>query len=274
MKKFFTIHGLAFFLLFATGSTQLALSKTQSEKAGKELRTMNNNAFQIGEKLKYRIHYGVVSAGYAELNVEPTDIVMHGNKLFHVVAKGRSTYGFDPFFKVRDTYETYIDQDAILPWMFFRDCYEGGYTVKQNVIFNHFANTAKSNKQTISTPENVQDIVSVFYYARCIDFSNVKVGDFFNVSTHLDDEVFDMKFKYVGKAEVKTDVGKIKCLKFLPILLQGRVFKNEEDMVIYVSDDENKIPVLVKAEVMIGSIKMTLNDYSGLRNPFLSLVKK
>ena len=142
MKNWLT-YSLIIALAILTFNSANAADKNvlkQLASQGKELRTVPNSAFQIGEKLKYRIHYGLINAGYAELNIESTDIQMHGNKLFHVVAKGRSVYAFDPFFKVRDTYETYIDQDAMLPWLFFRDCSEGGYKIKQNVVFNHFNN--------------------------------------------------------------------------------------------------------------------------------------
>lgn len=233
-----------------------------------------NQAFKEGETLKFRLHYGIINAGLAELKVESTSITIHDKKMHKLVAKGRSVAAFDPFYKVRDVYESYIDQRTLTPWLFFRDCYEGGYVIKQQATFNPQNNTVKSNTKTIATPEMVCDILSVFYYARAQNYTNAKIGDTFSVPTWLDDEVFPMKFKFVGRQVIRTDIGYVRCMKFLPVLLQGRVFKHEEDMVIYVSDDENKIPVEVKANILVGAIKMTITDYEGLRNPFSALIKK
>ena len=236
-------------------------------------RDVNNKAFKPGEIVEYRIHYGFIDAGIARLEVKPTKTDIGNRSCFHVVGIGETKGTFDWFFKVRDRYETYIDTEAIMPWVFIRRVDEGGYTINQNVTFNHSKKTASSEKLTIPVPEYVQDLVSAFYYARTLDFKNATPGDMFPINAYLDDEVFSMNIKFIGREVIKTKFGNVRCIKFRPMLLEGRVFKEEEDMTIWVSDDENKIVIRAQAEILVGSIKMDLKGYSGLANPFVAKVK-
>ena len=237
------------------------------------LRKINNKAFKPGEILEFRIHYGLVDAGIARLEVKNKMHSINNRSAYHVVGIGNTTGAFDWFFKVRDRYETYIDKDALVPWIFIRRVDEGGYIINQDITFNHYEKTATSAKLTIPVPENVQDLVSAFYYARTLDYANAKIGAIFPFHAYLDDEVFSMKIKYVGKEQIKTRLGTFNCIKFRPMLLQGRVFKDEEDMTVWVTDDENRIVVRAEAKILIGSIKMDLDGYSGLTNPLTSKVK-
>jgi hypothetical protein len=207
------------------------------------LRKITNTAFGVNEILEYRIHYGFVDAGEATLEVTPDMKQMGNRSCFHIVGKGKTTGAFDWFFKVRDQYESYVDADAMIPWLFVRRVNEGGYKINQNVSFNHYKNTAASEKKTIITPSHTQDLISAFYYARTM-----------------------------GKETVKTSMGKFRCIVFKPYLLEGRVFKEKEGMTLWVSDDKNKIPIRVEAVVLVGSIKMDLKGYKGVASP-LSLVK-
>jgi len=241
---------------------------------GQGLRLRQNEAFKTSEVLEYRVHYGMIDAGEARLEVA-SEIKQIGNRrCYQVIGTGRSTGAFDWFFKVRDHYESYIDSGAIVPWLFIRRIDEGGYKKKQNVSFNHSKKTATSEKKTIQTPDHVQDLLSAFYYARTLDFSSASVGDTFLINTYLDDETFPMIIKYVGKETIKTKVGSLRCLVFKPYLLEGRVFKESEAMTIWISDDKNRIPVRAQADVLVGSIKMDLKGYAGLANPLALVTPK
>lgn len=250
-----------------------SLFPQEAPAQSKPLRTISNQAFKTGEILDYRIHYGIVDAGVARLEVKPELRTIGSRKAFHVVGTGRTTGAFDWFFKVRDRYESYIDKDALIPWIFIRRIDEGGYVKNQDVTFNHYNNTASSEKLTIPVPENVQDLISAFYYARNLDFAHASVGDVFPITAYLDDEVFPMNIRYVGKERIKTSFGTFNCIKFRPMLLEGRVFKEEEDMTVWVTDDMNRIVVRAEAKILVGSIKMDLKGYSGLANPLTSKIK-
>lgn len=236
-------------------------------EAQNTLRKVENNAFGPNEVLEFRVHYGFMDAGTARLEVDPVIKNLGGRQCYRVVGTGKSVGAFDWFFKVRDHYESYIDTESMIPWLFIRKIEEGSYSKKQNVSFNHFKSTATSEKKTISTPGHVQDLISAFYYARTLDMSSAAVGDTFHINCYLDDEVFPMVIKYTGKEKIKTKAGVFNCIAFKPYLLEGRVFKEQEGMTIWVSDDKNRIPVSAKAEILVGSIKMDLTSYSGLRNP-------
>ena len=230
------------------------------------LRTVKNEAFKRGEFLKYRLHYGFINAGEATLKITDEIKQVAGRNTLHVVGNGITANTFDWFFKVRDKYESYIDEEAIVPWVFIRRVNEGGYKIEQNQIFNHFKNTMDMNGKKFDVVEGVQDMTSAFYFARTIDFSNAKVGDVFQFPCFVDDQVWPIRMKYMGKDTINSDLGRIRCIKFHPVVQQGRIFKRENDLNAWITDDKNRIPVRVEAKVLVGSIKMDLTEYSGLVN--------
>jgi hypothetical protein len=236
--------------------------------------TINDKmAFGTNEVLDYRVHYGFIDAGKARLEVDPQLRNVGGRTCYRVLGTGRSVGAFDWFFKVRDHYESYIDTETLQPWMFIRKIEEGGYRKNQQVKFDHRRATATSEKKTIRTPEKVQDIISAFYYARTLDLSQAAVGDTFSIQCYLDDETFPMIIKYAGRQKVKTGAGTFRCIVFKPYLLEGRVFKEKEGMTIWVTDDNNRVPVRAEAEILVGSVKMDLVKYSGLQHPVALLAR-
>lgn len=235
-------------------------------------RKVTHNAFKRGEEIKYRVHYGAINAGQAVMSISTDAKEFAGRKTIHVIGTGQSKGSFDWIFKVRDRYESYMDEEALMPWLFIRNVDEGGFKIKQNQIYDHSGLKVNSNGKSIVIPKYIQDMMSSLYYARTIDFSKAKAGDKFEVKTFVDDEVWDLKIKFLGKEAIKTDVGKVNCLKFCPVVQKGRVFKKEEDLTIYISDDANHIPIRAEGEILVGSVKMDITSYSGLANT-LNLVK-
>lgn len=233
-----------------------------------QLPVKTNIAFKEGEVLTYRMHYGLINAGVAVLEVKPDLINVSGRKVYHIVGNGYTTGTTDWFFKVRDRYETYLDKDALLPWMFVRRVDEGGYKFKQDYTFNHYTKKVDiGNNEKYDVPSGVQDMVSAFYSARNLDLSNAKEGDIFSLTCFVDKEIWPLKIRYIGKEIIETDLGKFRCLKFRPIVQKGRVFKKEEDLNVWISDDKNHLPMRVKAEVLVGSIKMDITSVKNLANP-------
>ncbi|HNQ11789.1 MAG TPA: DUF3108 domain-containing protein [Bacteroidia bacterium] len=237
------------------------------------LRNVKHNSFAPGEVLKFRIHYGFIDAGEATLEVNKEMKKIGGRSCYNVVGKGKSVGAFDWFFKVRDHYESYIDAQSMLPWLFIRKIDEGGYKKNQNVSFNHYKNSVKCEEGEFNVPDNVQDLISAFYYARTLDMTSASKGTIFEIEAFLDDEIIPLHIKYVGTEKVKTKLGYINCIVLKPMLVEGRVFKEKEDMTIWVSNDANKIPVRVQTNILVGSIKMDLVSYSGLANP-IAFAKK
>lgn len=266
MKTKNLILALAFALPFGGFSTldhqpEVLLGETKRP----DLRKIDNKAFQKGEYLKFRLHYGLVNAGEAELEVKEV-ISRQGRSAFHIVGEGGSVGMFNWFYKVDDRYETYLDTEAIMPWEFVRDVYEGGYEINRHIKFNQYDNWAESDGLYYEVPPYVQDIFSAFYYSRTMDVSDLKIGDMLEIQTFLDHEIYPLKLKYLGDEIVKSDVGKVKCMKFRPYVQAGRVFKEADDMSIWVSADANHIPIRMQSDLLIGSIRMDLTEYKNLKN--------
>ncbi len=235
--------------------------------------SVKNSAFQTGEVLRYRVTYGFVDAGEAILEVKNTSKKGDNRPLYHVVGTGRTLGGFNAVYKVRDVYESYIDQKSIMPWYFVRDVNEGGYKINQSYTFSQDKNTVHNGEKSFQTPMGVQDMISSFYKARTLDFANMKKDQVFEFKCFMDDEIYNLKIKYVGDEEVKIRKGKFKTHKFVPVVQKGRYFKSEEDVQFWVTADENKIPLLVKAKIPVGVVKLHLVEWNGLKNDLTSKIK-
>ena len=231
-------------------------------------------AFQDGEWFRFRISYsGWWKAGEATLSV--TNEILKGKPVYHVKGKGVTTGMTKLFFGVEDYYETYIDKKTTLPYRFIRKIDEGGHTKDKIIDFNQQSNVATVNDKkhnevkTFQTEPNIHDMVSAFYYLRnSIDSENLKDGDETVINMFFDQENFKFKLKFLGREEVKTKFGKVKALIFRPYVQAGRVFKEKESLTVWISDDQNKIPLQIKADLAVGSLKADIDAYKGLKHPF------
>jgi hypothetical protein len=158
--------------------------------------------------------------------------------------------------------------EGAFPWMFVRDVSEGGYKIKQKYKFMQKKKKVDNGKgKTFEAPEGIQDMLSSFYYARTIDFKKAKEKEIFTIWSFVDDEIWPLRIRFMGRETIKVSGKKYKAMKFHPVVQEGRLFENEEDVTVWISDDENKIPLLAQGKVLIGSVKMELTKYSGLANP-------
>ncbi len=228
------------------------------------------SAFQTGEYFKFRIHYGIVNAGYATLEVK--DAVRNNKKVHHVVGKGYTTGMTKFFFKVNDDYQSYFDKATNKPYQFVRKIDEGGYTKNQEGFFNQDNNTVTvkdykhKTQKTFTVTENVQDIVSTFYYLRNHPkVDKMEVGESITVDMFFDDEVTKFKLKFIGRELIETKWGKVATMIFRPYVQAGRVFKEQESLTVWISDDENKVPIRIKASLAVGSLKADLDEFRGLK---------
>jgi hypothetical protein len=231
------------------------------------------NAYTTGEWLKIRIHYGVVTAGYATLEVKES--TKNNKKVHHVIGKGWTIGMTKCFFKVDDNYESYFDKETGKPYQFVRKIDEGGYTKNQVGYFNQNKNTVwvkdyKHDKEkTIAVPEEVQDIVSSYYYLRNHPkIDKLNVGESIAIDMFFDGETTKFKLKFLGREDISTKFGKVSCMIFRPYVQAGRVFQEEESLTVWVSDDDNKIPIRVKASLAVGSLKADIEAFKGLKYSF------
>ncbi|MFH7003007.1 DUF3108 domain-containing protein [Flavobacterium bizetiae] len=235
--------------------------------------TQKEDAFDTGEYFKFRIHYGIINAGYATLEVK--DATINNKKVFHAVGKGYTTGMSKFFFKVEDLYESYFDKQTGEPYRYIRKIDEGGYTKNQEGFFYPSENRIlvkdykRKTEKTIVLTDNVQDIISSFYYLRnhpSID--KLKPGEAITIDMFFDDEITKFKLKYVGRQDITTKFGTVSTMIFKPLVQTGRVFKEKESVTLWITDDNNKVPIRIKAELAVGSLKADLDEYKGLKNPF------
>ncbi len=242
--------------------------------AGDEFCSIRNTAFTNGENIGFNIYYNViglyVNAGSANfsVNIEP----LNNKPVYHIVGLGNSNSSYDWIFKVRDKYESFIDTNTLQPYKFLRNVDEGGYKINENVTFNRQANTATSAKGTFKVPNCIQDVLSSIYYARNIDFSKYKPDDKIPFSMFLDNEVHGLYIKYLGKEIVKTRYGKFRAIKFKPLLVKGTIFQGGEKMTVWVSDDQNHVPLRIESPIVVGSIKVDMMHYQNLRYPLSAAI--
>lgn len=227
----------------------------------------NETAFVPGELLYYRIQYGLITAGMASFLVKDTIVDIGGRPHYHVLAIGRSNRFFDLIFKVRDIYQSFIDKETLLPTLFTRDVHEGGYETSERLIFNHTNNTVRTGNETVKVPNPIHDLLSAFYFARSVDFSQFEHNKLIEVNTFFAGELFPVGAIIVGREIVNTSFGKFDCLVIKPVLIEGRVFKDQKDMTMYVTNDRNQIPVLIESAVYVGYVKAELIRIENLKYP-------
>ena len=236
------------------------------------VRLVEEIPFQRGETGKYRVYYDSwltsgITAGIGLISIKDDVKQFNGRNTFHFEVVGKSVGLFSWFFKVDDRFESYADEVSIIPYHFIRRTHEGSYKYEDEVDFHHEKGIAVSRRTEKPIPYGIKDIVSAFYYMRTIDFSNIQEGQEYKLDFYLDDSAYVSKIIYLGKEIVETKLGKFRCLKFKPMVAQGEIFQEPYPMVLWVTDDKNKAPVLGKSTVIVGSVKLELVKIEGLKYP-------
>jgi hypothetical protein len=235
--------------------------------------------FQRGEELKYWVYYdapllGKVYAGKATLEVTKDQDYFNGRPTYHAIGRGRSTGSFDFFFKVRDRFESWFDEEDLRPYRFIRRTNEGGYVVNDDVDFDYEKMIARSRQKEVNIKLNTFDMVSSYYFARNLNMDSIQLDDSFPIDFYLDDSVYTSAIIYKGIEIVETSMGKFRCMKFLPMVITGEVFDNPYPMSLWITDDKNRIPILVKSEIIVGSIKAELFEFNNLKYPLDSKLNR
>ncbi|HEV7350533.1 DUF3108 domain-containing protein [Telluribacter sp.] len=251
---------VAFFLVVVAVST-LAFAPFDT------YRHVANESFVKGERVDYRVHYGFINAAEARVEVARSLVTVNNRPCYRVNVTGKTVGAFDLISRVRDQWRSYIDTSAILPHMFYRNIQENSYRKEETVFFYHGSNTAydRDEKKSYKVPENVHDIISGYYFLRTLDFNRIREGEIVEVPTFFDGQVYKMRVRYGGRSVIKAKFGKIKVLKLNPIIPENKLFKGENPMTIWVSDDDNKVPIKAEVDLMIGALEMDIKSYKGLK---------
>ncbi|RLD64718.1 MAG: DUF3108 domain-containing protein [Bacteroidetes bacterium] len=225
-----------------------------------------NTAFNAGEKLFYKVNYGLIKGGEASLTI---DAVPVGNTyLYYIKAFAETTGVIGAMVTIRDTYESYVNIHSGLPVKSIRNIREHNFTAYNEVLFFHDKNYIQSLKSgKHDTPPGILDILSAFYFARRHLFSTVlKKGEIIKLRTFFDDEIFNLDLKYKNTEKIKSKFGKINCYRFVPATTLGGTFNKEDQLQIWVTADKNYIPVKIRVKVPLGSLKCDLIGFEGIKN--------
>lgn len=299
MTKFVHIYGMLALLL----CTCLALVPVHAQENAVSQPSLNSGqtacvpvmstaeadlVFQAGEELSFALQYtwGALNTDVGHATIGLDSLIFNGEEAFRISAYGKTTRFFDWVFKVREDFDSWFTRDGLRPLKFTRDTYEGGYVAKNTYLYDWSAEepviradvySSKRGQSSIELPLTpcTFDLPSLFYFARNMDFDVVDPGKRYPMTFAIDDDVYNVYFILHGRETIKVKgIGEVKVIKFGAKLLEGEVFKGEEDMIIYISDDMNRLPVYFEAPLLVGRATGRLTGWNGLKHPFSSIVKK
>jgi hypothetical protein len=229
------------------------------------LKSNGEPVFKVGEKLQYRLRYGFITAAEASIRVEESTTIFDNKPVYHLIAEGRTAGTFNVFYKVRNRYDSYVDQVTMSPYLYTENIREANYRRSDKARFYQDEKKVVSNKGTFKGSGQTFDVVSAYYFARNLNISKLKEGDKFSMDYFLDDGISKMEIQYIGKEVVKTSLGSIRCIKFSPSIQPGRIFRKNSKLYLWITDDANRIPVKAHVEILVGSVTLELISAEGLK---------
>lgn len=262
-----------FILTFVFGLSIFVLWAQEKDYSKSNLRYVDNQAFGFGEKLEYKVGYKFISAGTGYFHIKPEPIYKNGRPCYDIQFQVRSLESLEWLFKVKDNYSTAMDVSALLPWQFEQHVREGNYKRDFKARFDQVENKAYAENKVYNVPSGVHDIVSAMYYVRTMNFNSWKKDSIVYLQNFFGDSTYKLGVKMLGRQTVEVEAGKFKCVVIEPLVVEGGLFKNEGSIVVWLTDDERKVPVKVGTKVVIGFVGAELTKYSGLRGPLKSKIE-
>ena len=232
--------------------------------------------FKEGELIKYRLHLGVLSAGEAELRVLDKVSSFHGKPCFNIEIRGQTTGLADLLYKVDDIWGTYLDTSNILPLRSYRYIKEGRYRKNEIVDYDHNTDSVvvhKLNKKDRKLERKVpmavhhrsQGLVSGYYHLRSLNLRQSNPGDTICMNAFFDDEIYRFEVVFLGREEINTKIGRFKTLVFSPVMEKNRLFNSKDAVKVWITDDENKIPLKIRASIFVGALEADITEVKNVR---------
>jgi len=225
-------------------------------------RRIPNSSFRVGEKLTFLIRWGPLHAGTAVMEI-PEITRVQNRKVYRVVSRAESNSFFSTFYKVRDRAESFIDIEGIFSWRFEKHLREGKFKADVIEIYDQKRNLVITRKDTVQAPPFVQDVLSALYYVRTQDLI---VGTSIAVDNYASGKIYPLEVKVLRRERVKVPAGVFDCIVVKPILKSTGIFQQKGSLKVWLTDDRRRMPVLMKSEIVIGSIVAELTDYKGVVN--------
>lgn len=240
-------------------------------------RYIPNESFAAGEMLKFRVHWGPLNAAEAVMQVSDTYYEVNGRPCYKIDIYGNTTGMADLIVKVRDNWGAYVDTASILPQKAYRYIEENGYRKNEMISFDHMEDVATvlrldkktrapKEKEEFEVPDNILDIVGGYYYLRTLDYSKYQDGDEIEVRGFFDDEIYDLRLRYLGKDQLKTQLGTFNTIVIAPRIPENDFFEGKEPIKVWISDDKNKVPLKIRAKLGIGALEIDIKEMKNLRN--------
>ncbi len=259
--------------LYATPLAFLLLAAQPATGPGEAVRYLPQSSFGRGEVINYKVHYGLINAAEATVETGGALERVADRPCYKASVSGRTIGSFDYFLRIRDQWRAYIDTASILPLRAQRDITEKGYHKKETVDFDQIRAVAdvqdhdkdRPTRTSVKVANNCLELVSGFYYLRTLNLDRMRVGDVVRMPAYFDGDNFLLEVVYRGRETVETKAGTVRVFKLVPRMPNNKIFKGENAISVYLSDDRNKIPVLFQAEMFVGSVKVDMYQYRGLK---------
>ena len=247
-------------------------------------RTDGVEPFKAGEKIVFNISYNwhAVQTDVAKGTLTANQETLNGEKVWHTSMAMQTAPFFDVFFKIREKFDSWFALKGVEPRKFYRDTREGDYHAINDYVYDRQAGVIHANleywdkdKSTVDIPygDCTYDVTALFYFARRMDFANMKEGTAQKISIAIDKDVFQVRLTYRGKEnKYVKGVGTIAAHKVGISLNKGNVFEGNEDAIIWFSADDNRIPVAFMAPLKVGAMNGRLASYEGLAHEFKALL--
>ena len=265
------------YLLLSLALLAAMLLPSASRSAGQAPRpaVLDHTVWKGGESIDYRVHYGWITAGEANMHVYPTLSKHNNNPCWKIEIVGKTTGLFDKTLSIRDSWGTLMDTTHLIPRHGWRNIEEGNYRRYETIYYDYEKNKAslhvknKDEVKELKLVKGMQDIVSGYYFLRQIDFKKMPIGKIITMDALFEDKTYNFQVRYQGKEKIKTKFGRINAIKLIPIMPENDLFDGENSIQFYVSDDANRIPLKIRAELFVGAVELDIKDYRGLKNPLV-----
>ncbi len=213
--------------------------------------------FAVGEKLTFSVRWGIIRAGVATLEVRE-NFNLAGRNTFRIVHTARSARFFDPFYRVRNRIESYIDAQELYSVRYERTIREGGYSKDGLIIYDQEYGRAYEDGEMFEITKGVQDVISSFYFLRTM---GLETGETYEFDVGSDKTVWPLEVEVIGRERVTVPAGTFDTIIVKPRIREGEgIFKHEGEILLWLTDDERRIPVLARSEIMVGSVSIHLTE--------------
>lgn len=240
-------------------------------------RKLKNHQFSRGETLTYNVSYSFLDAGEAVVHLDEQVHPLSGRTCYKVDVDGRTTGVVGVTFKLRDKWQSYFDTATLLPLRFYRDIQEGQYRLTETSDFDHAARKVRvqaykahrneRREDVYPLPEYAMDMISGYYFLRTLDFSRMSKGDTIRMNAFFDDKSYVFQLIYLGQETTRTKLGRLPAFIISPIMPENKLFRGRHPLRIWISDDANRVPVKIEAEMFVGKVKVDLVKAQGLKKP-------